>query len=165
MRKLLICIAVLGVIATGCRTTEKNYREAYEKALEKRDEGLTEEERLAIAREQATPKSVYCGDSIPLKAMWVNTVAETSKTAALEYNIVTGTFKQQFNANSAMRRLREGGYPDAFLLIDADKNFIVAASTTSSLDTAVSRLRALEASSPVPLRPPYPFILRKASRR
>ena len=79
--------------------------------------------------------------------------------------MVTGTFRQRFNANSAMERLRAGGYPEAFLLVDGDKNFIVAASTTASLDTAVSRMRALETASPIPLRPPYPFILRKAARR
>ena len=158
-------LAALGLLAAGCRTTEKNYREAYEKALEKRDEGLTLEERLAIEREQSTPESVYKGDSIRLKAMWVNTVADTRKTAALEYSVVTGTFRQRFNANSAMERLRAGGYPEAFLLVDGDKNFIVAASTTASLDTAVSRMRALETASPIPLRPPDPFILRKAARR
>lgn len=165
MRKLLICIAALGVIAAGCRTTEKNYREAYEKALEKRDEGLTDDERLALERELSTPKSIYRGDSIPLKAMWVNTVAETSESAALEYNVVTGSFKQRFNAGSAMGRLRDGGYPGAFLLIDAEKNFIVAAATTASLDSAVAILRGLESESPIPLRAPYPYILRKASRR
>ncbi len=165
MRELIIAIAALGVIASGCRTTERNYREAYEKALEKRDEGLTVEERLALERERATPKSVYRGDSIPLKAMWVNTVAETSATAAKEYNIVTGSFRQRFNANSAMRRLREGGYPEAFLLINAEKDFIVAAYTTESIDSAVTALNAMRQSSPVPLRAPYPFILRKASRR
>lgn len=165
MKKLLLTLAALGVIATGCRTTEKNYREAYEKALEKRDEGLTAEERLALDLELATPKSVYRGDSIPLKAVWVNTVAETSKTAALEYNVVTGSFRQRFNANSAMERLRSGGYTGAFLLVDAEKNFIVAAATTASLDSAVGTLRALQTDPPIALRTPYPFILQKARRR
>lgn len=165
MKKFLILIAALGIVATGCRTTEKNYREAYEKALEKRNEGLTEAELDALEREQATPKSVYRGDSIPLKAMWVNTVSETSKTAALEYNVVTGMFRQQFNATSAMKRLRDGGYPGAFLLIDGEKNFIVAATTTASLDSAVVQLRQLQASSPIALKAPYPFILRKARHR
>ncbi len=165
MKKIFFAIAALGLLAAGCRTTEKNYREAYEKALEKRDEGLTAEERLALERERATPKSVYRGDSIPLKAMWVNTVAETSASAAKEYNVVTGSFRQQFNATSAMKRLREGSYPGAFLLIDAEKNFIVAARTTESLDSAVAALDTLREKSPIPLRAPYPFILRKASRR
>ncbi len=165
MKKSLICLGILAMLATGCRTTEKNYREAYEKALEKRNEGLTEEERSAIDREIATPKSVYRGDSIPLKTMWVNTVAATTSTAAMEYSVVAGSFRQQFNATSAMERLRQGGYPDAFLLIDPEKNFIVAATTTASLDSAVVELRKLESASPIQLRAPYPFILRKATRR
>lgn len=165
MRKSLILIAVIALLATGCRTTEKNYREAYEKALEKRNEGLTEEERSAMNLEIATPKSVYRGDSIPLRTMWVSTVAATTSNAAKEYSVVTGSFRQQFNATSAMKRLREGGYPDAFLLIDPEKNFIVAAITTTSLDSAVVELRKLEADAPITLRPPYPYILRKATRR
>ena len=67
----LIVVAAIGAAAfTGCKTTEANYQAAYEKALAKRTEGLTEEELAGFRREEAMPKTVYKGDSIPLKGMY-----------------------------------------------------------------------------------------------
>lgn len=145
----------------ACKTTEENYRAAYDVAKAKKDEGLTNEEITGMLREEAMPKSVYKGDSIPLKGLYVRYVEGGIDDRALRYNVVAASFMQQFNAHSVFTRLRDGGYPNPVILEDKDGRYYVAALTTASLDTAVATLRQLQSASPVSLRPPYPYILER----
>ncbi len=164
MKKLVyggVALAFAATTLTGCKTTEENYRSAYEIAKAKKTEGLTEGEIAGMAREEAAPKSVYKGDSIPLKGMYVKLAESANVTAPLTYNVVVASFKQRFNARSVYNRLREGGYPDALILADRDETYFIAAQTTASLDSAVATLHALEKESPVALRAPFPYIIRK----
>lgn len=158
---MLLSAALLTVALTGCKTTEENYRKAYEVAQAKKYDGLTEAEVSALKREEAMPKTVFKGDSIPLKGMYVKWVEGGKGDMAFRYNVIVASFRQRFNAGSAFSRMREGGYPDAVLLADRDERYYVAAVTTESLDSAVSVLRALEENSPVALREPYPYILQR----
>ena len=168
MRKLPLyaAVALCAALLAGCRTTEANYRAAYEKAVAKQNEGLTDEELQGFEREKAVPMSVYKGDSIPLQARYARTVAEDkSTTAAPRYNIVVAEFAQQFNAKSAAARARAAGYTDARVLIDNTNRYYVSAAATASLDSAVVLLRGTEANPPLPLRTPFPYILEKLGNR
>lgn len=158
---LILLIAAL-ISMSACKTTEENYRKAYQSAVDRQNEGYTDDELASMAREEAIPRSVFKGDSIPLKGIYVNTVKLDPPTPAAErYNVVVATFKQKFNALSVLDRLRQGGYTDARLLVDKDQLLYVAAVSTPSLDEAVAALRELQKSSPVALRAPCPYILRK----
>lgn len=160
--KLLTGVLLLSVIFTACKTTEENYRKAYETALEKQNEGYTSDEITQMAREEAIPRTLFNGDSIPLKGMYVSTVKlDPPVTAASRYNVIVATFKQKFNAMSVLTRLRDAGYNNGRLLIDRDQTFYVAASTTDTLKNAVATLKELEKSSPVVMKSPCPYILRK----
>lgn len=162
--KILRIAAVAAILATvlpACKTTESNYRNAYEAAKAKQNQGLTPEEIAGLSREEAMPKTVYKGDSIPLKGMYVKHIEGGAHNRALRYNVIVASFRQQFNARSLMTRLRENGYPNAVLLADKDERYYIGTLTTSSLDSAVTALRALSVSSPVALRTPFPYILQK----
>lgn len=167
MRKSAILSATgillaFAALLSSCKTSEENYRKAYEAAVEKQNEAYTGEEISLMAREEAIPKTLFRGDSIPMKGVYVNTVKlDPPVAAALRYNVVVATFKQQFNAKSVLDRLRQAGYPDGRLLIDRDQTYYVAPLSTDSLSEAVTALRRLQSSSPVPLRSPFPYILRK----
>lgn len=158
---LAVAAAIGAAAFTGCKTTEANYQAAYEKALAKRTEGLTEEELAGFRREEAMPKTVYKGDSIPLKGMYVRWVDGGVDKRALTYNVVVASFRQKFNAASVMKRMQDGGYDHAVLVEDKEGRYYVGATTTASLDTAVTTLRALQSSSPVVLRSPHPYILKR----
>ncbi len=154
---MLLAVSVF----TGCKTTEENYSAAYEIAKQKKEAGLTSEEISGMRREESMPKTVYRGDSIPLKGMYVKKVEGADPQM---YTVVVASFKQLFNSQSVFKRLKSAGglTADPVLLQDPrDKKYYVGAVTTASLDSAVSALRALEQSSPVALKSPYPFILRK----
>ena len=112
----LTTIAALAAIAfPSCKTTEENYRNAYEVAKAKQTEGLTADEIAGLQREEAMPRTVYNGDSIPLKGMYVKHIEGGVDNKALRYNVIVASFRQQFNARSLMTRLRDNGYPDAVL--------------------------------------------------
>ena len=154
---LLLSLSLL----ISCKTTEENYRSAYEVTKARQTQGLTDREIAAMQREESLPKVVYKGDSIPLKSVYVKWVEGGAGGTALRYNVVINSFKQQFNARSVLTRLRDAGYATPLLLEDKTGRYYVAASTTASLDTALTTLRSLEQTSPVPLRPPYPYILQR----
>lgn len=161
MKKILFPIAallILGSAFTACKTTEANYAAAYQIAKDKKDAALTAEELDGIKREEAIPKTLYRGDSIPLKGMYVKCI----EGAPLQrYTVVAATFRQIFNSRSVLSRLKESGeWTSPILLQDPrDQRYYVGAFTTSSLDSAVTALRSLQYSSPVHLASPCPFIL------
>lgn len=75
-QNLLTTIAAAAIIASApsCKTTEENYRTAYEITKAKKNEGLTGEEISGFAREEAIPRTLYKGDSISLKAEYLTRV-------------------------------------------------------------------------------------------
>lgn len=147
---------------TGCKTTEENYQKAYDIAKAKKAEGLTEEEAAGFKREAEMPKTVYKGDSIPMKSVYVRYVEGGGDAKqAKRYNVIVASFRQRFNAMSAFNRMKAGGYPDAIVLADRDERYYVGAITTVSLDSAVSVLDDLRRESPVALGSPHPYILQK----
>ena len=154
-------ILLATMLFVGCKTTEENYSAAYEIAKQKKEAGMTSEELAGMRREEAVPRTVYKGDSIPLKGMYVKKIEGADPGMD---TVVVASFKQLFNSQSVFKRLESAGgvTSDPVLLQDPrDKKYYVGAVTTSSLDSAVTALRMLEQSSPVVLKPPYPFILRK----
>lgn len=160
-RIFLTAAAAVALMAGGCKTTEANYRSAYEKALEKRNEGLSADEIAAFAREEAIPRTVFRGDSIPLRGAYVKCVAGGVGGQVLPYSVAVATFRQKFNAESVFKRLQAAGFSRAALLIDKDEHYLVVATTDSTLETAVGEFRRVESSSPVPMRSPFPYILHR----
>ncbi len=162
MRKLIMavgCVVAGACMFTGCKTTEANYSAAYEIARQKRDAGLTAEAAEGIKREEAIAGTVYKGDSIPLKGMYVKRVEGAE---AKMYTVVVASFKQLFNSRSVMKRLQDGGWEEPVLLQDPkEQMYYVGAKSTASLDSAVSALREIEQNAPLQMKAPCPFILRK----
>ena len=104
---------LLAVMATGCHSSEKNYREAYEKAIERRQSGYGAEAYAEIEAERMRNTTVINGDSVRLVYVDTN-VALDSADVAKTYNVVVASFTQQINAKSYRDRLRsECGFPMA----------------------------------------------------
>jgi hypothetical protein len=165
MKRLVYATLLATVFAltfSACKTSEENYRKAYEIAKAKQYEGLTEEEITAMEQEAIVPKSYYKGDSIPYRPMYVKWDDGGVDSTALKYNVVVADFTQLFNARSVMSRLQKAGYRNAVVMHDKDNRYYVGAVTTASLDSAVVAFHALEKKSPLPLKTGYPYILAKA---
>ena len=71
---------VAAVMMTACHSSEKNYREAYEKAVEARKTGIGAETYAKIEAERQRYTHVINGDSVRMVYLNVNTV-DSTKTA------------------------------------------------------------------------------------
>ena len=75
----MMLVAVM--LMTACHSSEKNYREAYEKALERRQTGIAAETYAKIEAERQRYTHVINGDSVRMIYMNVNIAIDTTDVA------------------------------------------------------------------------------------
>lgn len=151
------------VTLAGCKTTEKNYREAYEKAITADTTRTPFEETIYGAQRRAVRngKIAIDGDTIPMQMIAVSVTADGGGIPEMlkNYCVVAASFKQLFNAWSVRDRLVDGGYPGAFIVQTTEPYYYVLALSTDTATAAVAALRKLQATPPFPLRAPAPFLM------
>jgi hypothetical protein len=149
------------VLLTACHSNEKNYREAYEKAVERRVSGYGAEAYAEIEAERQRNTTVINGDSVRL--VYVNTnVAEDSADVAKTYNVVVASFTQRINAKSYRDRLRqECGFPSYILYGGSEKLFYVVLQGFEDKEEAALLLRDIDRKVGVKVLERKPWILRK----
>lgn len=159
---LSICMAVLSLGA--CKTTEANYRTAYETAKQKAtdtgDSLTTQNLRQSMMPRPLTVDGItFDALTLPVRV----TEGTTADVSALKrYCIVVGKFRQVFNAKSMASRLVSGGYPGAFVVENRDKEFFVVAQSTEISTEIPAILDRIAKDSSLTLREPYPYVLRPA---
>lgn len=140
MNKLLSILAVVCIMtcATSCKSSEANYRVAYEKAkanMIERD-GVDAETYARIVAEKKSNTAVVAGDSLRLITDRVNIVDDEPATMK-PYGVVVGEYKQLFNARSFRDRLKKEGLP-AYVVMNGERMyFVVAHGFDTSVDAAV----------------------------
>ena len=164
MKKTLyiLLLAVMAVMTTGCHSNEQNYREAYEKAAERRKTGVGAETYAKIEAERQRYTHVINGDSV--RMIYVNAnVAIDSTDVAKPYNIVVATFTQRINAKSYRDRLREEcGFTGSYVLYGGpDKLYYVILEGYDDDESAAAMLRDLDKKVKMKILEPLPWILRK----
>ena len=152
---------LLAVMATGCHSSEKNYREAYEKAIERRQSGYGAEAYAEIAAERMRNTTVINGDSVRLVYVDTN-VALDSADVAKTYNVVVASFTQQINAKSYRDRLRsECGFPSYILYGGPEKLYFVVVQGFDNKEDAASLLRDIDTKVCLKVMERKPWILRR----
>lgn len=159
--KKIFAIAIMIVSLAACKTTEENYRAAYEKTIAARDEADRETIYGAQRRDIHHQAVISGADTIPVVIENVSPVSADKEPvpAVLAYNVVAGRFKQQFNAFSLRDRLFEAGYKDAMVVKTAEPYYYIVTSTFASPKDAKAALEKLKAAAPVAMSDPLPFIL------
>lgn len=165
MRKtiyLVITMLMGALLLTGCHSSEQNYREAYEKAVERRKTGIGAETYAKIEAERQRYTTVINGDSVRLVYVNAN-VAIDSTDVAKPYNVVVATFTQRINAKSYRDRLREEcGFKDSYVLYGGDdKQFFVIVQGFDDKTEAAALLRDIDKKVCLKILEPLPWILRK----
>lgn len=164
MKRILypICALLLASFF-ACKTTEANYRSAYEAAKQKQltgdsliDQGLLDQQR---------PKPMVFGaDTLPTRTEYIgytkNGGADTNRNVVKRYCIVVGKFKQTFNARSMRERLMAHGYHKALVLHNNMKDYYVIANTTPDPHMARLMLDSVLADTSLVLKAPFPYVLR-----
>lgn len=164
--KYLIFILPLFAVFFGCKTTEENYKKAYDAAKSKEADPLDETIYNKIRRE-ATNTQVAVGDTLIDVKREIVKVAEGQdipQERMKRYNVVVAQFKQLFHAKSMKKRIIDAGYHATFIVETREPLYYVVAVTTDNADEAAEALYFFEKSSPVRLVEPCPWILTPAGR-
>lgn len=164
MKKILIIMSVVMLITSACKTNENNYRAAYEKAKERRTETGDSATTAAFRDSQMPKEMTFDGVTLPVMTFPATIYKEKGVEAPQMYRycVVTGRFRQIFNASSMCERLRGFGYDGAFVLQDRDKNYYVVAGTTAEPAEASALIERLKKDESVVVRSPFPYVVRPA---
>lgn len=171
--KSIQSVAIIATLAltvfSGCKTSEKNYRTAYETARQHQIERNGGEDLTnGVALTQTgmfKPAAHTIGDvTFPMATTWVR--SESGVTSPLDslhrYNVAVGQFKQIFNARALFNRLKNSHYPDAVMMKTSEGYYVVASMSTNVPVEALKGLEEVKADTTIKPREPFPFILRPA---
>lgn len=163
--KLIVAAAVLALTGVaGCKTSEKNYRDAYEIAKQKQtsgDEDIADMTQRVKDSRMPRPTMVE-GDSLMMLTEAVGYPKDGGATRenVRRYNVVVGKFKQIFNAKAMRTRLMDAGYKDAMVLSDRFNEYYVVAATCSTPAEAKAVISRIGGDSSLKLQAPFPWVLR-----
>lgn len=162
-----ILSAVVTLLAlAGCKTTEKNYRAAYEKAVANENRGVTDFDQTIYGRYRAqvrdTPMAL--GDSTVMTR--TARVAVTQDGGGINewlkrYSVVVGEFKQLFNARSLRGRYADAGFARCFLVQNAEPYYYIVVGSSDNLAEMVALRDSVAAHPVVPMKDGFPYILQK----
>lgn len=162
-------VAVLFAVSLGaCKTSEANYRAAYEKAVGNSDDEPLDGTVYGEMRSQWSATTVNTASG-PLQVR-TQLVRVADKGGGIpenlhRYNVVAAQFKQLFNAVSFRGRLADAGYPGSFVVETAEPYYYVVALSTDSPDEALAALEKIEKQPPLSMKAPCPFVLEASARK
>ena len=163
MKHLYFILVILTALTfVSCKTTEKNYRTAYEVAKANDRNKLDSETEKKIEAEKFGQETKIAGDSINIKTEYVQRVEiDPGEDVEIpEYNVAVGYFKQVFNARMFKKRLISKSV-GAYILLDTQKQYYVIAKGFNAPEEAAGYIKNIDKNIPFKL-PLEPFILIKA---
>ena len=165
MRKtlyIIISVLMASVFMTACHSSEQNYREAYEKAVERRQTGIGSETYAKIEAERQRYTHLVNGDSVRLVYVNANVAIDSTATPH-EYNVVVATFAQRINAKSYRDRLRdECGFTGSYILYGGpEKQYFVVLQGYDNIGDAAALLHDIDDKVCIRILEPLPWILKK----
>lgn len=172
MRKfayMVLTLTALCVAVSACRTTEANYRAAYERAMAGRDSATAIDSTIyGKHRREFTTVQVRLADG-STRDVTVQRVKLTDNIGVpheylKRYNVVVGRFKQVFNARSMRERLVDKGFPRAMVLETAEPYYYVVLNSYGTADEAFAAIDSLPEGA-IAMRPPMPYVLDATAAR
>jgi hypothetical protein len=152
----------------SCKTTEKNYREAYDRTISANDSTRLDFDDTIYGAHRRAVRDVAMradGDTVITKVQRVAMTTESVQGREIvmsRYNVVVGEFKQLFNARSMCERLINLGYPGAFVVNNAEPYYYVVIGTYDKLSDAVKAQNAVIQKPPFSFKEGLPYILQAA---
>ncbi len=153
----------------GCKPTEQNYREAYEKTMAGRAASEAEDSTIYtnIRREMRERQMVVGSDTVPVKSQHVSITEGGGgiNEYIRRYCVVAGQFKQRFNALSMRERMADGEYPAAFVVQTREPYYFVVAASYDSIAPALEMVERLRSDQDLKIKEPLPFVLQPSQIR
>ncbi|MDE6445174.1 MAG: SPOR domain-containing protein [Muribaculaceae bacterium] len=136
---ILKWIAPLLVLAlfTGCKTTEKNYKAAYDVAIQKKKAENSAEElgiEGMLEQTEGPSKRVMAGATFYFESRKLKRV-DTSEVMRGRYCVVIASYKMKTNCLAQVKDMQEKGY-EAFAAQDGDGKYYVVIGVLPSLQEA-----------------------------
>lgn len=154
---MLIGILFCSIVFTSCKTSEKNYRDAYMKAVEKRNEDYDAETLARLEREKFGAERVFGTDTVNVKTIGLVVDEQSKETKHSRYCVCVGVFEQVINARSMRNRLVNARHNEAFVG-SAQKNYYVI--VKSFADMRGAAFYANHATDSVKMKLPIkPFVI------
>ncbi len=161
-----IVAVAMGFSAVGCKTTEQNYRNAYEVAKEKFDnDGGLDSTIFNKFRPQGPGVQLVAGtDTMSMHTLPVGMPEGGGATREnlKKYCVVVAQFKQIFNAKAMRERLVNDGYTDAMIVNTKEPLYYVIAGSVSTPEEAAAVIKRVTEDKSLVIREPFPWVLRPA---
>lgn len=136
----------------GCKPSEKNYKSAYEVALQKkeRDKAAADPEEEGMIREGAPRRQQYNGEEI--QTLSEHLLREGKEPVTTKVNVAVGLFKMPTNARSGAATFAAEGFPAFAAKSYGDRWFIILGGF-DNMDEAVKLAARFKRKYP-----DYPYI-------
>ncbi|MDE6578814.1 MAG: SPOR domain-containing protein [Muribaculaceae bacterium] len=134
----LIAPFMVLILFAGCKTTEKNYKAAYDVAIQKKKEASSEEEigiGAGILQEVDGPAKREIGDATIYFERHKIKRVDTSEVLRGRYCVVVGAYKMKTNCSAQVRDMEAKGYP-AFMAQDGDGMYYVVIGVCPTIEEA-----------------------------
>lgn len=155
-------VALVVALAASCKTSEKNYRQAYEVTKVAR---LTEDSMMiSLVEKERAPINMAVGeDTIKYRKEFVSITKDASGTSDMlkRYNIVVGRFRQVFNAKSMQSRMSGLGYT-SYVIETREPAYFVVVYSTDSKEEVAKKFQEVVADKRVVFKAPFPWVLEPA---
>lgn len=167
---VITVVAVVGFVS--CKTTEANYRAAYEatrvsQADADSDDGLDENTRRLLAKNTRNRQSVQIvdGDTIAIATLFIKLEENQAVDRLPQYSVVSNAFSQVFNARALCKRLQEAGFDHAYIFRTSTPDYYVAAAGSDNIAEVPAILKALAKAGNPGSRAGFPAVIRNAQYR
>ncbi len=166
LKAFAITAAVIGGLAS-CKTTEANYRAAYEATKSARDaadtdDGLDDNTRRMLAKNSRNrlAKHVVGSDTLSVSTLFIKLDEGQAVERLPQFSVVANAFSQVFNARALCSRLKEAGFENAYIFHTATPDYYVAAGGSDDISDIPEILRRLDAAGNPGSRAGFPAIIR-----
>ncbi|MDE6537656.1 MAG: SPOR domain-containing protein [Muribaculaceae bacterium] len=151
--KLISLLLFAVVIMTGCKPTEKNYRQAYEAAKQKREAANAEAmiPATGVMTDEGVTRKVVDGDTLFVTRDRLSRTGESADKIR-PYNVAVGVYKMNTNAKAQAKDLTEKGY-DAYAVETTGNRWFAIAGSFDTLSEARVFINDFKKKNPG-----YPYI-------
>lgn len=138
----MVAAVLLSLTAVSCKTSEENYKAAYDIAARKQVGGVNRDVSSFIEREKRlSEQKVVAGDTVRMLTRRVRMI-EGNDADIDNYCVVAGDFKQVFNAKSLSGRINTAeGNTLSYVVMNPEKLYYVVYRGFDTKEDAASFLK------------------------
>lgn len=155
------------MILCSCKPSVDNYKAAYDLAVQRQHEGLTDELYDKMYQESLPRLQDVNGDSVRVKSLrlvrqYIPSAADSAivVSSPQDYNVAVAKYKMLTNARAHADRLANGKFKLSHVLRTVDSDYYVIIYPATTLQEAAQVVKKFKDSGEKTIGIPEPYILR-----